>query len=68
VAAARRLEGSEVAEIGVVLAFFRVVFWIGAESGCDQAGVCANRALLTITRLARANRVRSCAVFLASPR
>ncbi len=35
-AGARRLEGSEVAETGVVLAFSRVVFWIGAESWCES--------------------------------
>jgi len=41
---------------------------IEADSGCHQAGNRARRAFLTITRLAKANRVCSCAVFLARPR
>ena len=61
-------KGAEIAEIGVVLAFSCVVCGIEAESGCRQAGSGASRAFLTITRLARANRVCSCAVFLARPR
>jgi hypothetical protein len=41
---------------------------IKTESGRDQTRPCASRVFLTITRLASANRVRSCAVFLAKPR
>lgn len=43
-------------------------FWSKTESGRDQTRPGASRVFLTITRLARANRVRSCAVFLARPR
>lgn len=41
---------------------------IGAEAERNQAGAGASKRCLTITKLASANRVWSCAVFLARPR
>src|SRR5205823_14444286 len=53
----------------VCIGFPVVVFGVKTESGRgDQARLCASSVFLTITRLASANRVRSCAVFLAKPR
>ena len=48
--------------------FSRAVFGVKTDSGRHQAGPGASRVFLTITRLASANRVCSCAVFLARPR
>src|SRR5215218_7604944 len=58
-------KGSVSSESGVVARFPCVVFGIKTESGCDQARDWTSRVFLTITRLARANKVCSCAVFLA---
>ena len=48
--------------------FSRAVCGIKTDSGRRQAGTGASRTFLTITRLARANKVWSCAVFFLRPR
>ena len=53
---------------GFVLGLSCAVFGVKTESGRDQTQPCASRVFLAITKLASANRVRSCAVFLARPR
>src|ERR1700739_2042173 len=53
---------------GFVLGLSCAVFGVKTESGRDQTQPCASRFFLAITKLASANRVRSCAVFLARPR
>src|SRR3954466_1768122 len=64
-----RLEAVYIGGIRGVARFSCVVSGIKTESGCDQARYCcASRVCLTITRLARANSVCSCAVFFLRPR
>ena len=53
---------------GFVLGLSCAVFGVKTKSGRDQTQPCASRVFLAITKLASANRVRSCAVFLARPR
>ena len=53
---------------GFVLGLSCAVFGVKTEFGRDQTQPCASRVFLAITKLASANRVRSCAVFLARPR
>ena len=56
------------AETGIVATVSCVVSGIKTGSGCDHARDWMSRVFLRITRLARANKVCSCAVFFLRPR